>query len=183
MQVMSLGCLHSRFVLFHGLIHMIGPNARLFIQERVQGGTLKKSIIAVSHVLILRKDSVDLVIFVNLLMGFLNAGCTLHNTEPGYVKMEPFVLEGSVFLPTNHKNCASSVFQLGLLWYHHIVRQLAPPPCHHHLCCTCTATIFREATRDCRLMLEKFTFMILKCIDATRQQCFRHHTDRWCYLQ
>ena len=149
-QPTSFECLRSRFGHVHELIRMIGRNARLFIRVKVQEDvTREKSITAVFHAPISRKDSVDVAISVSSLMEFLNAGFTLLNTGLVSVKMEPFVLEGSVFLLIRLKNSVRCMFLQVPPCPHHEVLRLPPPPCHrrflHHLCCSCTVAIFRQA--------------------------------------
>lgn len=108
---------------------MTGPSVHLFTQGKMlEEGILGSFIIVVSRALIFEKGLVDVEICVNMLMGFLSAGCTLLNTEPGCAKMAQIVRGEFAFLPTLLRSSAHYMYPLVLLFpLHAQVHQVLLP--------------------------------------------------------
>ena len=97
-------------------IPMIGRSAHLFTLEKMlEEGILESSIIAVFRALISEKGLVDAEICVNMLMGFLSAGFTRLNIEPGCAKTVQIVLGEFAFLLTLLRNSALYMYPRVLL--------------------------------------------------------------------
>ncbi|KAJ6756314.1 ARM REPEAT CCCH-TYPE ZINC FINGER PROTEIN [Salix purpurea] len=96
---------------------MTGPSVHLFTQGKMlEEGILGSFIIAVSLALIFEKGPVDVEICVNMLMGFLSAGYTLLNIEPGCARMAQTVRGEFAFLPTLLRSSAHYMYPLVLLF-------------------------------------------------------------------
>ena len=165
---MNSECIRSRFDLVRGLIHTIGLNAPLFIQGKMpEEGTRESFIIAVSLVLNFERVLAGEGICVSMLMGFLNAGCILHNIEPGFARMGLIVQEEFASLPTPMKSLDRSMFQPVLLF---LLPVPVPPllwillqPSLLPLCRSCLP---RRSLRPCRLPV-----LQLLGLSLTSQHC------------
>ncbi|KAJ6322625.1 hypothetical protein OIU77_012462 [Salix suchowensis] len=89
MVPMSLECTLSRSSLAPGHTLMIGPSARLSIQERMPGGeTQRSTLTVVSLALNFARERARRVILANMHMVFLSHGCILPSIEPGFARMK-----------------------------------------------------------------------------------------------
>ncbi|XVF47390.1 hypothetical protein PTKIN_Ptkin03bG0105100 [Pterospermum kingtungense] len=98
--LMSFVCFHLRSSLVPELIPMLGQSVLLFIQMKMLEEEIQESFIIVAfHVLIFVREPVSAGIYANMLMVFLNLGCTLPNTELECARMVQLALVMFASLP------------------------------------------------------------------------------------
>lgn len=111
--LMSFVCSRLRSGFVPELIPMIGLSVLLCTQVKMlEEETQESFITVVHHVLIFVRGAVSREIYVNMLMVFLNPGCTLPSTELESARMAQLANVASASLPINLRNCDHFIYPL-----------------------------------------------------------------------